>query len=108
MVCTLGKCRRNVGTLRMQTPKRFARPLLASLILIGTPLVAGFPPGADNFANAPAIEFVTGISDPTDLGACTVEPNEPSHHPTGVAPSHTAWWKWSPVVPGMCTVDTLY
>jgi hypothetical protein len=91
----------------MQTPKRFARPLLAFLTLIGTPLFAGFPVGSDQFADAPAIEFVTGVSDPTDLSSYTAEPSEPAHHPGGEPATHSAWWKWSPVVPGICTVDTL-
>jgi hypothetical protein len=91
----------------MQIPKCFAWPVLALLTFIESPLFAAFPAGSDQFENAPDIDFITGVSDPTDLTVFTVEQNEPAHHPAGHATTHSAWWKWTPVVPGYCTIDTV-
>jgi hypothetical protein len=91
----------------MQNPKSFVWPLAAVFLLLSAPLFAAFPAGADQFASATPISFVTGISESTDLTAFGVEPSEPPHHPNLGGPYHSAWWKWTATAPGFCTIDTL-
>jgi hypothetical protein len=70
---------------------------------------ASFPAGANNIASAPDVILSQVASNPTDLFNFTFETNEVSHdYPNGGnAGNHSAWWKWTPVENGFCTVDTI-
>jgi hypothetical protein len=63
-----------------------------------------FKAGADNFEDAPVIVDVrSGMSEPTDLSACSVEEGEPpSNFRDG---RKTAWWSWTAPASGLCRVE---
>jgi hypothetical protein len=93
--------------------------LLASLIILSgalpTALQAAFAAGANDFASAPLIP-VKGepSSQITDLFGYSFENGENSHNPqnpsnfSGGTGGRSAWWKWTPEVNGLCSVDTTF
>jgi hypothetical protein len=59
--------------------------------------------GTDAFASATNITINGDISTPTALTAFTKEAGEPDHGGGG----QSAWWRWTPTVSGICTVDSV-
>ena len=59
--------------------------------------------GADNFADAPVIDY-NGVSDPTPSGVLTTEVGEPG---LGTRLNRTAWWKFTAPATELVGIDTM-
>ncbi len=84
------------------TPSR-ALLLVSLAICAALPRAEAVLDGTDTFAAAPNITINGDFSTPTALTTFTKEGGEPDHGGGG----QTAWWRWTPTVSGICTVDSV-
>ena len=78
--------------------------IIVTLAITACTARAAFPAGADTFANAGIIPTANqnDYSADTNIAAFTAQAGEPDN-----GEGRSAWWRWTALADGWCTIDTL-